>query len=191
MKVQGLRPFERTTSPTIDDPAALSDLKEALRIEGDWADLELSRLLNQSIDLAQERTRRQFLTATFKLYLDCWPAVTWIELPRAAPLIGVTQIDYTDDAGSPQVWAATEYDVLTYIEPGRIRLAYEKKYPSSGRDIIVTYTAGYGTTWASLPARLQDCLILMVGHSYYQRDTSKEAGAVEHLLDSLTVGDQW
>ena len=183
--------FSASTEPTIDDGEMLADAKEYLRVSGNDADREIHRQMHAAVVNFQKRSRRQVLTRTFVRNLDCFPLARHIDLPRA-PLASVTSITYTDGDDAGQTWAATEYDVITDLEPGRVRLAHEKSYPSnSPRDVVITYVSGYGTTWASIPADVQDCLLHMLHHKYYNRDGMAEPDGIQHALNALTVGDEF
>ena len=180
----------RSATTTLDDANALSEAKSYLRIEGDYADQEISNLMNRAVDEFENRTRRQIVTATLVHRLDCFPVSLYMDLPRA-PLQSVTSVTYTDSADTPGTsWASSNYDVITDLEPGRIRLGYGKSYPYA-RDIVITYVAGYGTTWDSLPGAVQDCLLHMVAHKYYQRGDEREAGNIQDCINALSIGDEF
>lgn len=181
----------RSVTPTLDDANALSEAKSYLRIEGDYADQEISNILNRVVDEFENRTRRQLLTATLVHELEGFPLCTYIEIPRA-PLQSITSITYTDSTDTPGIsWNAANYDVITSMEPGRVRVGYGKVYPGGARDIVITYVAGYGTAWDDLPGAVQDCLLHMTAHKYYQRGDEREAGYIRDCIDSLAVGDEF
>ena len=183
--------FSASTEPTIDDAQMLADAKLYLRVTGHDADGEIHRMMHAAIRNFQKRASRQVLTRTLVLNLDCFPLRSWIDIPRP-PLQSITSITYTDGDDAGQTWAATEYDVLTEIEPGRVRLAHDKSYPTNApRDIVITYVAGYGTTWSSIPHDVQDCLLHVLSHKYYQRDGAPELEGITHSINALHPGSEF
>ena len=92
--------------------------------------------------------------------------------------------------------AASNYDVITDVEPGFVRLSYASgaraTYPQdTPRDVIITYVAGYGSTWDDFPGMVQDCLCHLVAHYYYNRGSEPEMGGIEHCIQGLIVGDEF
>ena len=126
--------------------------------------------------LAEERTGRQLVTATWTLKLDAFPAhEAPIELPKA-PLQSVTHVKYYDTAGVLQTLSsalyAVEAPVGDFAEPGRIVLNYGEVYPGTYAQlnaVEVEFVAGYGTT-SAVPGLMKAALLLVVGELFERRE---------------------
>lgn len=178
----------RTSTTPATDAHLLAALKRQLRIEGDWADQEILERAAEAFETVQERCRKQLYTATIEAKFDCLAETIALPYP---PLVSVTSIDYTDAAGGPQTWPASEYDVITDRAPGLVRLAYQKTLPTSSRDVVITYQAGYGSTWSSLPERAKQLIQSVVHHYYHNRDGAPFLDGINHQLTAFTTGDEW
>jgi uncharacterized phiE125 gp8 family phage protein len=86
----------------------------------------------------------------------------------------VTAITYTDETGVTATLAPSTYVVDPDSEPGRIVLARGKSWPAvtlaTAGAIKVTFKAGYGDTAASVPQRIKQTLLLLIGHWYENRE---------------------
>lgn len=90
----------RTSTPDVIAAGILDPLKDHLRITGDYVDKEIVRTGARAIDVIQNYTNRQLLTATFSQPQDCFPYRHSYILPWA-PLISVESITYMDSADTP------------------------------------------------------------------------------------------
>lgn len=132
--------------------------------------------------------RRQFITATWELWMDSWfqdwigqepwsrPWTDWpgngICLPLP-PLQSVTSVKYLDGAGAEQTWSSAEYTVEApagdFAQKGRIYLKSGFSWPSS-TSIKIRYVCGYGATPATVPALFRSAMLLTVGEAYESRE---------------------
>ena len=114
---------------------------------------------------------RAFLTQTWVLRLDCFPA--WeIRLPRP-PLVSVTSISYLEAVnGAPTTLATDQYVVDTAPEPGRIYEAYGMSWPATRaipNAVTITYVVGAANA-AAVPAALRIAVCLLAAEMYENRE---------------------
>lgn len=113
--------------------------------------------------LAEDYTGRQFITATWVMYLDRFPA--WeIQLQRPPwSASSITSIVYTATDGTSTTLSASDYR-LDHIG-GRLTPAYGEVWPTA-RDmtnaVAITYTSGYGTAATSVPAGIATAIKMTV-----------------------------
>jgi len=143
---------------------------------------KISLFITTARQYMEETLGRAFITQTWDLVLDTWPAENYITIPlpplAAAPAPIITYYDYDDVV--PKTLAATTYYVDTYSEPGRIVLNYGESWPSDtlrpANAIFVRYTCG-GTA-ALVPEPLQNAMLMLIGHLYENREMVAMTGAV-------------
>src|SRR4051812_24706781 len=115
---------KQTVAPTAE-PLLLAEAKQHLRIDGAYDDALVNRLIGAAREYAEQETRRQLMTSTYRLTLDYFPGrCAWSEgLPRETrekaweygryfhdraillprpPLQSVTSVVYTDSNGVQQ-----------------------------------------------------------------------------------------
>lgn len=128
---------------------------------------------------AEEKTGRQFISATWTQYLDGFPSTgVAIELPKP-PLQSVSSIKYYDTAGVLQTWDAANYSVIAPSGPfarrGYIVPAYGIAYPSTQAIIDavqIAFIAGYGAAYGNVPALIRAAMLLILGELYERREES-------------------
>lgn len=136
-----------------------------------------------------------YITQTWELSLNDWPRrQNYIELPysplQSAPVAPTVTYYDVDDAAT--VWAATNYLVDTYFNPGRIVLNYGEIWPTEtlrlSNAVIIKYVGGYGDAGASVPDEIKLALKMLVGHFYENREATfnqalKDVPFARELLD--------
>lgn len=180
--------LSRASIPDFRDAGGVPELKRHLRVMGDYADLEIGDIGNQSVAFIEELARITVFQSTFTYQLDCLES--YFSLPRG-PLVSVTSVQYQDSADTQQTWAGTEYDVD--LAAGTIRLAYDKEVPQTitPAGVIVTYVAGYGATWEALPPLVKHVVKLVAHEMYYTRDSSPSLDKVINAVNQLNAGDEF
>lgn len=191
---------DRIVTPPTGRVVSLQEVKDFLRIDGEESDSEIARLITVATERAQNLTRRQLLTATRKIFFECWPAEGTIYLPWA-PLQSVTAVTYLDTAELTQTFSSTKYRVDIDAEPGRLMRLTSAAWPdifTRYGAVMVEYVCGYGATSASVPEPLRHAVLMMVGHYFDNRgEVTKGAAAeivpsgVQHLLEQYIVGDEF
>ncbi len=180
-------------------PVTVAEVKRQAVIEHTLDDVYLDRLIAVATGYAEAQTHRQLIDATWKMYLDAFPAR--IILPRP-PLDSVTSIEYIDTGGDTQtLTAVTDYQVSTASEPAWVEPAYGKIWPATRAQreaVIVTYKAGYGTASTDVPQEIRHAIIMLAAHWYENREpiitgtiVAKTPFTVDNLLQHFDVGWQW
>lgn len=121
-----------------------------------------------------------------------------IVLPRSAPLISVSAVEYTDEDDVTKTVPSSIYRQDLVREPGRIVLKNDEEWPTDFTDLAsvnpvkVTYRAGFADA-AAVPASIKQAILLIVGHLYENRENVVGRGGVvqfveipqgaQHLLD--------
>lgn len=155
-------------TPAATEPITLSEAKDQLRLEISDDDTLVTSLIVSAREYAEHTTRRQFVTATWKLVLDKFPDEISVPLP---PLQSITSIQYTDTDGTQQTLASSEYTVDTASEPARICPSFGNDWPSTRDEknaLEVTFVAGYGTA-SAVPQTIKDSLLVYLSWLYEDR----------------------
>lgn len=169
------------TAPAVE-PVTLEEAKEQCQQDGSADNALLTRLIKAARSYIEQETGRALITQTWEAVFGEWPkedigteqdyssAPTYFEsvAPRAAyasfltivkaPFIAVTEITA---AGS----AWTAYTATRTVRGVKIT-------PTSGvpaGEVVVTFTAGYGATAATVPSDLSHALLMMVATLYDNR----------------------
>lgn len=153
-------------TPPTEEPLTLAQAKTQCRItHDDENSLMLSYIASARI-AAEEALARGLLTQSWKLTLSRWADV--IGLPMAAPLQGVTSVQYYDATGALQTLSPTIYAVDLVSRPGRIARAAGQTWPSLQSDrrlgrIEIIYVVGW-TSAALIPERIKQGIRSYVGY---------------------------
>jgi len=176
--------FELSTAPT-GPVVPACDLRRYVDLYDNEDDSFLAELEKMAVERIESDTRRQLVTATWKLYLSCFPSVIQI---RKAPVASVTQIRYVDTDGDWQILSPSVYETFLQREPAEIRLAYQQTWPvvrQKEQAVEVTFTAGYGTA-DDVPEIAKHAVKMIVQDAYNNCDGNSHA--VESLLSRLNWG---
>lgn len=170
--------LELFTAPAIE-PITLTEVKEHLRIDSSNTSEDdfINTLIAAATVYYQSRSWRQLITATYKQYLEDFPAVG-MEL-RKPPLQSVTSIKYEDTNGVEQTLSSSVYQVDVKSEVGRIVLADGESFPDTDEVInavTIEYKAGYGDAASDVPALVKSVLKLIVAHLFENRDMVTKMG---------------
>jgi uncharacterized phiE125 gp8 family phage protein len=85
-------------------------------------------------------------------------------VPRP-PLQSITSIKYYDTAEVEATFSSADYFVDTVSTPGRIVLKWQSLADPTLRAVVAVRCGGW-TTAASVPARLRQAMLLLIGHWY-------------------------
>lgn len=164
--------WKRTVEPSVE-PVSLAEAKAHLRVDVTDDDTLITAMIQAAREYIEDATGRALINQTWRLSLNAWPEVDYIELPRP-PLASVTSVAYTGSDGTAYTFSTGYYDVDTDSEPGRVALEYGDDWPSTTlaavNPIQITYVAGYGATSASVPEFLRQAILLLLGHWYENRE---------------------
>lgn len=184
--------LELVTAPTAE-PVTIDEVKRQLRIDTDDEDVLIGQAITAARRQAEVRLRRQLVSATWKLRLDCFPC--WeIQVPLP-PLVSVTTLQYIDTGGTTQTLTEnTHFVTYKYREPGLVEPAYNQTWPST-RDVrdavILTFVAGYGDP-SDVPQDIRNWITAAVGVIYDRRELASEVTVKDvGFIDSLLMCNSW
>lgn len=198
------------TGPSLE-PVSSTEAKLFLKVDDATDDTLIAALITAARKQAEEYTGRAFITQTWEMFIDgvgvalppelmdayeemfrteyVPPSLRAIELPRP-PLQSVSSVKCYDDDDTESTWAASNYRVDTYSEPGRIVLAASGEWPTDLRaqqSILVTFISGYGATAADVPEDIKAAMKLMMAHWYEHRESQEMPEEAKRLLNIYRV----
>ena len=196
------------TNPAFD----IAEVKAHLRISTSADDTELTYLCQAAVDAIQSYCGRCLITSTWIWVLDSFGARGrradddfWfqryptgervsavLEVP-IKPLVSVQSIIYVDDAGNQQTLGTDQYQIDA--RRGRLAPAVNTTWPTTQRDrlnaVTINFTAGYGDTKASIPAKMRHALFMLVGHWNENRENTSTFTIKDVPLGFLDVLDEF
>ena len=178
-----------TTAPAIE-VWTLSEVKNYLKVDTSADDTLITTLLQSAREVAERYLNQALITQTITEKLDRLINPT-IYL-SVSPVISVSSFQYADSQNTTQTYNASNYIVDTFEKPARLSLAYGKTWPTlygNINDVTIVYTAGYGSTAASVPMQIRQAILMMIADSYDNREdyVKKLPTASEYLLDQYRV----
>jgi uncharacterized phiE125 gp8 family phage protein len=172
-------PKKLVTGPT-DLPLKLSEAKAQLEVDFEDDDQFITSLIRVVTADAENYLRRALLTQTWDFYIDRFSDYMDIPLPA---LQSIESVKYIDTNGDQQTLDAATYDVDTYAEPGVVRLAFGKSWPSTRDEanaVTIRFVCGY-TSANEVPMPIKQAMLLQLRHLYEQRDTIIKGTIVKAL----------
>jgi len=178
------------TSPAAE-PLTLEEGQLHLRVDGDDSteDVLITALIKAAREWCEGFQGRSYITQTWKLTLDAFPASDAVIVLPYPPIQSITSIKYIDTDGAEQTMSSDDYSLNTAAEPGEIELAYDASWPSirSQRAAVeVTYVAGYGLTSSTVPELFRHAIRLRLGDFYEHRET-EIVGTISKTLQSVAA----
>lgn len=192
-----------TVTPPANEPLDLTtEVAQALRLSADEVSAQAQYLALKIAAARQECeavTRRRLITQTVDLHLDCWrePGIFfngYLALPYP-PCDEVVTVKY-DDPSDPDTEITMDSDDYVVSGPGpetafgsRARLSmapglsWPSVYPQPGA-IRIRLTVGYGATFASVPQKLKDGMLLVLAEGYARREEATSGTIVSPNLRS-------
>lgn len=154
------------------EPVTLTEAKAHMNVTTTDDDTLINSEIGSATELCQEWQHRQYVHATWILYLDRFPSEIRVPLP---PLSSVSTLTYVDTAGDVQALTEdTHFIVNTKAEPGLIKPSRSTSWPSvqSGiyNAVTLTFVAGYGADAGSTPERMKQAVLLLVANAYEFRE---------------------
>lgn len=181
------------TQPAIE-PVTVAEAKLYARQDNDQDDDLFTSLIKSARSYCENYCNRSFINTVYTLQLDGFPLsggyflrvnrqnptsnnylptnAGAIPLPRP-PLVSVGSISYTDTSGATQTLSTTVYEVKKGSDGvGQVINKYGQVYPSTlpqPGSVTITYTAGYGTTAATVPDAIKTAIKILVNGFYDNR----------------------
>ncbi len=159
----------------------LDYVKQHVRALGSTDDDLLTVWIAAATSYFEEQTGRQVLLATREAWIDAFPFVgatggdARIELPYP-PLRSVTDVQYVDESGATQSFAAGspltklyswKAPVGDYCHRGTVEPLFGRAWPTARRQsdaVRITYSCGYAATAAEVPTLVRGILCYLVAH---------------------------
>lgn len=164
--------FMKLYSAPATEPVSVAEAKTHCRVDTSADDTYIGGLITTAREHVEELLGRALITQTWDMVLDAFPSVSEIKLPRP-PLVSVTSITYTNSSNVASTFAAANYYVDTYAEPGRVKLMDGKSWPADTlrtlSGVVIRYQAGYGAA-AAVPGWAKQAILLLVGDLYENRE---------------------
>lgn len=178
-----------TTAPAIE-VWTLNEVKNYLKVDTSADDTLITALIQSAREVAERYLNQALITQTITEKLDRLSNPT-IYL-SISPVITVTSFQYNDEVNSVQTFASSNYIVDNFLKPARLALEYNATWPTlygNINDVTIVYTAGYGSTAASVPFQIRQSILMMIADSYDNREdyVKKLPTASEYLLDQYRV----
>lgn len=199
-----------TVQPT-SEPVTISDLREHSRITIHDEDQYAVKLIASARQWCENYTRRQFVSATYRLKLDGFygeecccqytePGDGGMEIVLPYPPVqSVSSITYLDTSNATQTLASSVYELDSDSTPARIRLKYGQVWPTTlyhASAVSVTFVAGYGgasatdaQSIAAVPYNIKQAICMYAALLFENREGSNdEMRAIRALLDMSCWG---
>lgn len=154
------------TAPSAE-PVSLETAKLHLRVDYSTDDTLIASYIKTARELGEGLARRSFVTETWELVQDDFPADGILKLPRP-PLQSVSSVKYLDENAVEYTW--TDYVVDARSEPGVISFNSTPSvtlYDSGA--VAVRFVAGYGNA-SDVPSSIVQAILLTVGFWYENRE---------------------
>lgn len=176
------------------EPVSVADLRSWARLDDNGDDAVITRMLLSARRRVELETRRALITQTWTATLDRfpvdpsepvdpWPFSSGVAARRILlaplPVASVTSLvvdGATIDAGAYRL-AGEEIVVKASVADSTDEL---------GGGIVATYTAGYGSTGAAVPAPLIEA-ILMIATDAYERRGEASAEMLQAIPDGAAA----
>ena len=147
----------------------LDEVKAHVRVDGDFEDAELDRMMVSAVIEAQEHASIAFRFQAIRVTLDAWPRSRSLALP-IGPLLDWSSVSVTA--------AGSEFEDFSALTGQRPELRLTSARPAG--QISIDYIAGFGETGAEVPEDLRHALLDQVAAYYDAR------GAVDRKTAALS-----
>ncbi|WP_112872714.1 head-tail connector protein [Paracoccus endophyticus] len=154
-------------------------------IEDATEDAALAGFLRAAIATVEARTGKVLLTRVFRLRLEDWRDPAGQPLPLA-PALAVESVEIEDGAGR-----------IVVVPPAAYRLVRDNQRPILAPlgpslpavpmhgFVTVRFSAGFGTSWALVPADLAQAVMMLAARYYEDRGFDGTTLALPHGVNAL------
>lgn len=147
----------------------LAEVKAHIRVDGDFEDAELERMMVSGVIEAQEHASIAFRFQAIRVTLDAWPRSRSFALP-IGPLLDWSSVSVTA--------AGSDFEDFSVLTGHRPELRMTGARPAG--QIVIEYIAGFGATGAEVPDDLRLALLDQIAAYYDAR------GAVDRKTAALS-----
>jgi uncharacterized phiE125 gp8 family phage protein len=152
-----------------------TDVQTFLRMDSTDYNTRLAEMAIAARIMAENYTRRAFITQTWELmldYKDVFKNYDYVMLARP-PLQSITSITTYNDVGAGLVQNATSYFADVYSEPGRavLKTGYVWNYTRMHNGMLIEYVCGYGDAASDVPQDIIDAITEAAAYFYTQGTT--------------------
>jgi uncharacterized phiE125 gp8 family phage protein len=147
------------TKPAIE-PVTVDDVRLFGRMPDDVDDEAIEPLIASARKAAEEYQGRAYITQTWELVFDSFPACP-IQIPKP-PLLTLVSVQVTDITGSLTTMTLTDFLVDPSGACGTISLKYGKSWPAvipERAGVVIRFTCGYGPAASDVPDRVKMAII--------------------------------
>ena len=188
-----------TQTPPAVEPVTLAEAKTHCRVDTSTDDAYISSLITAAREWCEAYCDETFVHTQYVMKLDAFPHE--IELPRppmaSSGTVTAVAVTYTLENQSTATLATNQYRVDRDSTPGVIRTLYNGSWPSHLLDynaVTVTWWGGMGASGSSVPQRVRNAILWLVGMWYERRmaadavNLSEIPFGVKALLDNAKWG---
>lgn len=180
---------EETTVPDAGLP--VDEFKAHLRLgtgfgAGSLQDEVLISFLRAAMAAVEARTGKILLRRGFNWSLTRWRDRDAAALP-VAPVVALTGIEVVDRLGVRTVVPQAQYWLEQDGQRPQLRPVGTllPAIPVAG-SVVIGFVAGYGATWAEVPADLRQAVLLLAAHYYeFRHETALSEGCMPFGVSSL------
>lgn len=169
--------FALKTAAT-SQPVTLPEAKNHLRVDHDDDNVLIEGLIERATTYGQWYLERQFITATWYLYLDHFPRIIEIRKPPVASIVAITYTASDGTASTALSAALYQTDLTSPDIPARIMPAYGQVWPITRSGVFnavtVEFTAGYGAA-STVPTPTKQGILMKI-HDLYELTGSEIVG---------------
>ena len=178
-------------TPVASGALPVAAFKEHLRLGSGFTDdgLQdglLEGFLRAALATIEGRTGKALLARTFVLTLNAWRAGDRQTLPLA-PVGAVTGLVLVDALGAETPVPGTVWRLYNDMHrPCLVAMTGALPTVPQHGQVRITFTAGFGPTWAGLPPDLAQAVMLLATHYYeYRSDTALGSGCMPFGVTAL------
>lgn len=192
------RSLKVLTQPTVE-PVSLAEAKAHCRVDTDADNAYLASLITAAREWCAAYCDETFVHTQYVMTLDSFPVEIELPRPPMATASGYTAVavTYKNENQTTATLATNQYRVDRDSIPGVLRTNYNGSWPSHLLDynaVTVTWWGGISADGGSVPQRIKNAILWLVGYWYERRMAADGISmteipfGVKSLLDSAKWG---
>ena len=169
--------LKTVSGPTSLASAALSDMKEHLKVTSTYEDDLIQIYIEAAIGLVETYCGISIGQRVYDLKLPQFPRERFIEMPRG-PVSSVGSLYYYDTSNVQTLWASSDYETSLDEIPARLYLQQGDNWESTYERpdaVTLQYTTGVNT-WSAVTERQRLPIYYLVTHQHRFRQPIVEGG---------------